>query len=138
MGISIVVVTKLDDQVEAINTALRDVGHAAHCIKVTKVSELENALAANSSELIVLFGSPDPTSLQPIVAARDATAPQIPLILVHDEVTEDIIAAAMNMGARDVVSQKNIQWLQAVASRELRAYRQENALKKCNEFSESV
>ena len=129
MGISIVVVTKLDDHVEAINTALRDVGHAAHCIKVTKISELENVLTANRSELIVLFGSPEPTSLQPIVAARDATAPQIPLILVHDEVTEDIIAAAMNMGARDVVSQNNIQRLQAVASRELRAYRQENELK---------
>jgi len=41
-GVSVVVVTKNDDHVEAINIALRDAGHAAHCVRVEKVSQLQN------------------------------------------------------------------------------------------------
>jgi hypothetical protein len=36
--VPVVVVTKMDDHVEAINTAIRDAGHAAHCILVEKLA----------------------------------------------------------------------------------------------------
>jgi diguanylate cyclase (GGDEF)-like protein/PAS domain S-box-containing protein len=130
LGVPVVVVSKLDDQVEAINNALRDAGHAAHCLKIEKLSELEPAIKELRPELILLFAEPDATGMSAVVATRDKLGPQIPLLVAHDEINEQIIATAMQLGARDVVSLGNIERLQAVATRELRACRIENALER--------
>jgi len=127
-GVSIVVVTKRDDDVEAINIALRDAGHAAHCIKVEKMAQLETALTQKNVELVTFFDTGDPENLKPIIDACAGSQTEIPVLLVSDAVSEDSIAAAMVTGVRDVVSLGNIKRLQAVASRELRTCRLENAL----------
>jgi diguanylate cyclase (GGDEF)-like protein/PAS domain S-box-containing protein len=127
-GVSIIVVTRKDDHVEAINIALRDAGHAAHCIRVEKTSQIETAITEKKAELLTFFDTGDPANLQTIVALCAGNQPQIPVLLVSESVSEDSIAAAMALGVRDVVSLANIQRLQAVATRELRACRLENAL----------
>ena len=127
-GVAVVVVTKKDDHVEAINTALRDAGHAAHCIRVEKIAGLEAAIREKNAELVAVFGTSEPEKLKPIISACAASDPEVPILLVSDEVSEDAIAAAMAMGARDLVSLSNIPRLQAVATRELRSWRLENAL----------
>ncbi|NOR18663.1 MAG: EAL domain-containing protein [Xanthomonadales bacterium] len=128
VGVPVVVVTKKDDHVEAINTALRDAGHAAHCIQVEKLAELEAAITQKKAELVTVFAAADPASLKSVIDICTAVGPQIPVLLVTNDVNEDSITAAMDMGARDVVSLKNIKRLQNVATRELRACRLENAL----------
>jgi len=127
-GVAVIVISRLDDHVQAINTALRDAGHAAHCIKIEKLGDLETAIYEKNPELIIVFGLPTPESLRPVIDTRDSARPHVPLLLVSDDVTEKSIAAAMTLGARDVVSLSNIDRLQAVATRELRACRLENAL----------
>jgi diguanylate cyclase (GGDEF)-like protein len=138
----VVVVSKLDDHVEAINTALRDSGHAVHCIKVHKLGELEHAIGHHNPELIVVFGNPDAATLKPVIDTRDACGPRIPVLQVASEINEDLIAAAMELGAHDVVSLNNIPRLQAVASRELRACglanTLENVMNSANQFKNEL
>ena len=54
-AVSILVVAKLDDQVEAINAALRDAGQAVHCHKVDKPADLEACFLKHEPLLIAVF-----------------------------------------------------------------------------------
>jgi len=127
-GVSVLIIAAKDDHVAAINTALRDAGHAAHCARVDNPSELEAAITARQPELILVFGEADSSELKHTVKIRDITEPNTPILLVSEKVDESIIAMAMGNGARDAVSLVNIERLQAIAGRELRVCRLENAL----------
>jgi len=113
------VVSSLDDHVSAINTALRDAGHPAHCSKVARASDLREQFQTHLPDLIIAFGSPEDNLLKPIIDLRDAQAPDTPVLLASETVSEDTILEAMSQGALDVVSLKNIPRLQAVTTREL-------------------
>ena len=76
-GVAVVVVTKKDDHVEAINTALRDAGHAAHCIRVEKIAGLEAAIREKNAELVAVFGTNEPEKLKPIISACAASDPEV-------------------------------------------------------------
>jgi diguanylate cyclase (GGDEF)-like protein/PAS domain S-box-containing protein len=52
----------------------------------------------------------------------------VPVLIVRDGVSEEVMAEAMRFGAQDVVSLGNRGRLQAVVTRELRAFRLERAL----------
>ncbi len=128
-AVSVLVIAKLDDQVEAINAALRDAGQAVRCYKVEKLADLEAALDLYKPELIAVFENASQTNLHAAAATLATVAPHVPILLVASEVTEECIAAAMARGARDAVSLGNVARLQTVALRELRACRNEIALK---------
>lgn len=128
MGISVVVISSSDDDIAAINTALRDAGHAVNCSKVNNPDDLEATLLRKPPELMILFQSEGTNNLQRAAAIRDKTSEHTPIIVVRHEVSEDIIAKAMREGARDVVSLGNIERLKAVSSRELRAHQLEKTL----------
>jgi diguanylate cyclase (GGDEF)-like protein/PAS domain S-box-containing protein len=59
---------------------------------------------------------------------RDQVSAGVPIIVVCESVTEVVIADAMSVGARDVVSLASADRLHAVMVRELRAFRLERAL----------
>ncbi len=59
---------------------------------------------------------------------RDQLAPQVPLLLVRPQISENDIAVGMRMGARDVISLSASDRVQAVVARELRSFRLERAL----------
>jgi diguanylate cyclase (GGDEF)-like protein/PAS domain S-box-containing protein len=56
------------------------------------------------------------------------SAPEMPVLIVRENIDEAAIAEAMRVGAQDAVSLANRPRLQSVATRELRAYRLERAL----------
>jgi diguanylate cyclase (GGDEF)-like protein/PAS domain S-box-containing protein len=126
--ISVVVISSSEDDVAAINTALRDAGHAVNCSKVNNPDDLEATLLSKRPELMLLFQSEDTNNLQRAAAIRDKASAHTPIIVVRQEVSEDVIAKAMREGARDVVSLGNIERLKAVSSRELRAHQLEKSL----------
>jgi diguanylate cyclase (GGDEF)-like protein/PAS domain S-box-containing protein len=127
-SISVVVITTKDDHVAAINTALRDAGHAAHCSKISRPDDLEASIAKCAPDMIILCDTGKASDLQHTCQVRNTCAPHTPILFACIDVTEDRMAAAMEDGARDVVSLKHIQRFQAVANRELRAFQLENAL----------
>jgi diguanylate cyclase (GGDEF)-like protein/PAS domain S-box-containing protein len=75
--------------------------------------------------LVHVAGSED---LKGVIAVRDQVAPKLPIIAVSDSADEARIAEVMQLGARDLVSMKSVQRLEAVMLRELRAFRLERAL----------
>ncbi|HJP04405.1 MAG: hypothetical protein CL799_04055 [Chromatiales bacterium] len=127
-SISVIIVTPEDDHVAAVNTALRDAGHAAHCIKVGPQDDLESMISNNAPDLIIPFDTGNRENLKHICQVRNTCAPHVPVILVCDAIVEDVIVKAMEQGARDVVTLTNTDRFLAVANRELHSYQLENAL----------
>ncbi len=123
-----IVLTRSQDHVEAINSTLRNAGHAVHCSWIRDLHDLGDALAQINAEMLIAFVGTDPTELSTVMHVRDKCAPEVPVIIAADKVDEDSIAMALQHGARDMVTLAHRQRLQAVVSRELRAFRLERAL----------
>ncbi|HKL62090.1 MAG TPA: diguanylate cyclase [Woeseiaceae bacterium] len=126
-GVPLAVLTATQDNVERVNSALRDAGHPAHCLWVRSAEQLEETLV-EEPELILQVLEDEVAEVTAVARLRDRYAPETPLVLIGNVVDEDAIAAAIRAGARDMVSFRQRQRLQAVLERELRNHRMERAL----------
>ena len=127
-SISIAVLTENQDDVEIINSALRDAGHAAHCHWVASPNKLESVFSVENVELLILNCDRYKDSIQQVIKQKDCFKPEAPLIVVQESADEASIQNAMQAGACDLVSISLKSRLQSVVSRELRAARVERAL----------
>jgi multidomain signaling protein FimX len=123
-----IVMTRLQDHVEAINSTLRKAGHPVHCTWLPDARDLGDALTQLNPEMMIAFIDELGTDLGSIMKVKQQSAPEMPVLIVRENVDEAAIAEAMRLGAQDVVTLANRSRLQAVATRELRAYRLERAL----------
>ncbi|MES1192580.1 MAG: EAL domain-containing protein [Steroidobacter sp.] len=126
--VPMIVVARLQDQVELINKALRKAGHAVHCHWVTELNDLGDTLAQVNAHMVIGVITEDPNEMVQTLKVFRQFAAAIPALIVRDQVTEAVIAQAMQLGARDVVSLTHVQRLQWVVTRELNAFRQERKL----------
>ncbi len=127
-AIPMIVLTRSQDHVEVINSTLRNAGHAVHCSWIRDLHDLADALGQISAEMLIAVIGNDPAELSAIMHVHDQCAPEVPVIIAGEKVDEDSIARAMQHGARDMVTLAHRQRLQAVVSRELRAFRLERSL----------
>lgn len=127
-AVPMIVLTRHQDNVEAINSTLRNAGHAAHCAWIRELNDLPEALQNSSAYLLIAFVGPDPADTTKIMNVCRHSQTRIPVLIARDQVDEEIIAAAMQQGARDVVTLKTPARLTAVVSRELEAQRQAHTL----------
>ncbi len=127
-SISIAVLSEHQDDVELINSALRDAGHAAHCHWTANPTRLADTLAAEMVELLILNSDSYPDSIRQVVKQKDRYNPEVPVIVMQENAEEADIESAMRSGACDLVSMGLKKRLQSVVSRELRALRVERAL----------
>jgi multidomain signaling protein FimX len=126
-AVPLIVLSPARDPVEAINSILRRAGHPVHCTWIPALGDLPDALPQINPELVIdVPGAED--HLKSVIEVRDQVAPTVPVVVVAEAVDEAVIAAAMSVGARDVVSLANSVRLAAVLGRELRAFRLERAL----------
>jgi len=127
VGVQIVVLTSSDDNVAAVNSILREGGHASHCHRLDDQNELPELLAGQPRsqplDLLLLFADESRFDVAAVarLLARREQAP--PLLLARERVDEQSIADAMECGARDVVSLTHRNRLLAVIERELQAHR---------------
>lgn len=128
VGVPLIVVSRHDDNLAAINTVLREAGHAVHCTRVDEPAALEEAVAEQQPELVLIFADEPDLDLTGLSGAIFRRNPPIPVIIVRQQVSERAIAEAIAAGARDVVSLAFRGRLQAVVERELRARRLQSAL----------
>ena len=127
-AVPLIVMARSQDHVEAINSSLRNAGHPVHCTWLPDARDLGDALTQINPEMLVVFIDELGIDLASIMKVKAQSAPELPVLVVQDRVDEETIAAAMNLGARDVVTLANRGRLQSVATRELHAYRLERAL----------
>jgi diguanylate cyclase (GGDEF)-like protein/PAS domain S-box-containing protein len=126
-AVPMIILTRQQDNVEAINSTLRNAGHAVHCTWVRDINDLADALTRVSPHIFIAFVGAD-SELPPIANVRQRLAPSIPLLFAREQVDEEIIASAMKLGAHDVITLANRARLQAVVTRELHTYHLEHAL----------
>ena len=127
-SINIAVLTTRQDDVELVNQILRNAGFAAHCHWVSGPSKFDETLSAKRPELVILNRNSYADSVRQVVKQKDVYQPELSVLAISEEVDESHILAAMKEGAVDLVSLANVERLQAVVSRELRACRIERAL----------
>jgi diguanylate cyclase (GGDEF)-like protein/PAS domain S-box-containing protein len=120
--------TRSEDHVEAINSTLRNAGHPVHCTWLPDARDLGDALTQINPEILIVFILELDVELASILKVKADSAPELPVLIVRDQVDEAVIAEAMRLGAQDVVTLANRSRLQSVVTRELRAYRLERAL----------
>jgi PleD family two-component response regulator len=127
-SISIAVLTDDQDDVEIINSALRDAGHAAHCHWISTPNKLADTLSAENVELLILNCDRYKDSIRQVIKQKDRYNPEVPVIATQESADEESIQKAMQAGACDLVSMSLKTRLQSVVNRELRALRVERAL----------
>ncbi len=127
-AVPMIVMTRSQDHVEAINSTLRKAGHPVHCTWLPDARDLGDALTQLNPEMLIAFIDELGIDLASIMKIKQQTAPEMPVLIVREHVDEAAIADAMRLGAQDVVTLANRSRLQSVVTRELRAYRLERAL----------
>jgi diguanylate cyclase (GGDEF)-like protein/PAS domain S-box-containing protein len=127
-AVPMIVMSKSQDHVEAINSTLRKAGHPVHCTWLPDARDLGDALTQLNPEMLVAFTDEPGIDLGAIMKVKTQSAPEMPVLIVRENIDETAIAEAMRMGAQDAVTLANRSRLQSVATRELRAYRLERAL----------
>jgi PAS domain S-box-containing protein len=127
-AVPMIVMTRSQDHVEAVNSTLRNAGHPVHCTWLPDARDLGDALTQLNPEMLVAFIEELGIDLGALMKVKQQSAPGMPVLIIREHVDEAAIAEAMQLGAQDVVTLANRSRLQSVATRELRAYRLERAL----------
>ena len=123
-----IALTRSQDNVEAINKALRNAGHPVHVTWLPDARDLGEALTQASAEMLMLFADEGIVDLASAMDFRARFAPEVPVLIVRDKLDENVIAEALALGAQDAVTLGNVPRLQLVVGRELRTYRLDRAL----------
>ena len=127
-SISIAVLSRHQDDVQLVNSALREAGHPAHCHWIPTPSHYAEFLRKQSVELVVVNTDQYADPISQVVRDKAACLPEVPVVAIAGPVNEDAILQAMQHGACDLVSIQQKGRLQAVVCRELRAFRTRRAL----------
>ncbi len=127
-AVPMIVMTRSEDNAEEVNRTLRNAGIAVHCERLPDGGDLRDALLRRKPEMLLVFLDEPGVDLTAIMAVRNKTAADVPVLVISDKFDEVVIAAAMRMGASDIVTLRSTERLQYVAARELNAYRQRKAL----------
>jgi PAS domain S-box-containing protein/diguanylate cyclase (GGDEF)-like protein len=127
-AVPLIVMTRSQDHVEAINSTLRNAGHPVHCTWLPDARDLSDAIIQINPEMLIAFIDELGIDMGSLAKIKQQSAPEMPVVIVREQVDEAIIAEAMRSGAQDVVTLVNRSRLQSVVGRELRAHRLERAL----------
>ncbi len=127
-AVPMIVLTRHQDNVEAINSNLRNAGVAVRCNWIKELTDLGDALQQINAHMLVAFVGPDPADMTKVMTVAKQYGADVPVLFARDQVDEEIIANAMQQGARDVVTLMNPNRLRGVVARELEANRQARAL----------
>jgi len=127
-AVPMIVLTPHQDNVEAINSTLRNAGHAVRCSWIRDLNDLGDALQQINAYMLIAFVGPDPAETSKVMSVCKQFGAEVPVLIAREQVDEDIIAAAMQQGARDVVTLKHPARLCAVVERELDAHKQARTL----------
>lgn len=122
-AIPLLIFSRQDDNLSAVNNILRQAGLAVHCSRVEHLNDLEEALNNFRPELLIYFADEKPDEMMTVVERLEKRNPSPPLLLVRSKIDEQSIAEAMECGANDVISLTHRNRFQAVVNRELAAFR---------------
>jgi len=94
-SVLIAVLTKDQDDVELVNSALRDAGHVAHCHWIEMTEAFDRLLGDNRVELIIHNCDSFQETIRKVIKQKDAYQPEVPLLAMQKKVEESDILDAM-------------------------------------------
>src|SRR5277367_1745208 len=94
-AVPMIVMTKSQDHVEAINSTLRNAGHPVHCTWLPDARDLGDALTQINPEMLVAFIEELGGDLAALMKIKQQSAPGMPVLIVREHVDEAAIAEAM-------------------------------------------
>jgi EAL domain-containing protein (putative c-di-GMP-specific phosphodiesterase class I)/GGDEF domain-containing protein len=121
-AVPMIVLTRHQDNVEAINSTLRNAGLAVRCNWIRELNDLGEALAQINAHMLVAFVGQDPADIARVMAVSRQFGADVPVLIARDQIDEEAIATAMQQGARDAVTLMNPLRLRLVVTRELEAH----------------
>lgn len=127
-SVGVVVLSRQQEAMEAINRLLRRAGLAAHCLHVADGSNLESTVEVHRPELVVIAAEDRLLPVDAIAALRARQAPAPSVLLLLSECTDAASETALTAGAQDIVSLNNPKRLVLVIQRELVGQRNARAL----------
>lgn len=127
-SVPLIVITTDDHHLSIINTLLREASHPVHLCRVSDAETLREALASRVPELALLFDGYTGLDTATTASLLSQYSPPPPLLVVGPEAGEAAIAAAIEAGARDLVTLAHRERLRAVTIREMQAQRLRLAL----------
>jgi len=117
-GITILVVTRREENAEAINSILRNRGLASHCTQVADLTGIESHLQ-NEYSVAIVFADENVDVLSELLRSRDNLQPDLPVISCRDAIDSDVLSADVIAGAADLITLDQRQRLFKVMEREL-------------------
>jgi multidomain signaling protein FimX len=127
-AVPMIVLTRHQDNVEAINSTLRNAGLAVRCNWIRELNDLGEALTQINAHMLVAFVGQDPSDIAKVMAVSKQFGAEVQVLIARDQLDEGAIAAAMQQGARDAVTLVNPLRLRLVVARELEAYNRTQTL----------
>jgi multidomain signaling protein FimX len=128
-AVPVIVLSRHEDNAEAINRVLRNSGRAAHVRRLDDAGDLADHLREGACELLVVFADESENLLITAAAVLEAAGIDLPLISSRESLDEAAIAADIASGAQDAVTLERTDRLTAVLERALRLGRLERALR---------
>ena len=128
-AVPVVVLSRHEENAEAINQALRNSGRAAHVLRLDDAGDLADHLAPNECELLVVFADESENLLLTAAAVLEAVSVEVPLVSCREELDEAVIADDIANGAEDAVTLHRKDRTAAVFERALRTEKLNRALK---------
>jgi multidomain signaling protein FimX len=128
-AVPVIVLSRHEDNAEAINRVLRNSGRAAHVLRLDDAGDLAEHLGKDTCELLVVFADESDNLLITAAAVVDAAGLDVPIISCREQVDEETIAAEIASGAQDAVTLHRLDRLAAVLERALRMGRLDRALR---------
>jgi multidomain signaling protein FimX len=128
-AVPVIVLSRHEDNAEAINRVLRNSGRAAHVLRLDDAGDLAEHLGKDTCELLVVFADESENLLITAAAVVDAAGLDMPIISCREQVDEETIATEIACGAQDAVSLQRSDRLAAVLERALRMGRLDRALR---------
>jgi diguanylate cyclase (GGDEF)-like protein len=128
-AVPVIVLSRHEDNAEAVNRALRNSGRAAHVLRLDDAGDLADHLSPEQCELLVVFADECENLLLTTAAVLDAAGVDVPLISCREQLDEAAIADDIVNGAEDAVSLQREDRLVAVLDRALRIGRLNRALR---------
>lgn len=128
-AVPVIVLSRQEDNAEAINRVLRNSGRAAHVRRLDDAGDLAEELGEQGCELLVVFADESDNLLLTAAAVLDATGLELPMISCRGELDEAAIAADIASGAQDAATLERTDRLTAILERALRLGRLDRALR---------
>ena len=128
-AVPVIVLSRHEDNAEAINRVLRNSGRAAHVRRLDDAGDLADELGEQGCELLVVFADESDNLLLTAAAVLDATGLELPMISCRGELDEAAIATDIASGAQDAATLERTDRLTAILERALRLGRLDRALR---------